>query len=78
MDPSVGWALSWWIAWFLNFFGMEVKGEPKQRSGSIPGVTRLPGGKPRQPKVRKQSGEEGSLPDDLIDTRLTKASAILD
>lgn len=77
MDPSVGWALSWWIAWFLNLFGMEVKQDPKQRSGSSPGVTRQPGGKPRHPKIRKQSGEEGSLPDDLVDMRLARTPAIL-
>jgi hypothetical protein len=61
MDPSMGWALSWWIAWFLSLFGMEVERESKQRSGSNPGVTRQPGGKPRQPKSSRWSETGASL-----------------
>ncbi len=82
MDPSMGWALSWWIAWFIRLmeqytpFNFDV--ESKQRSGSIPGVTRQLGSKPRQPKTWKQSEGNDPLPDPPIDKRLTKASAILD
>ncbi len=74
MDPSMGWALSFWIAWFLGLFGIELDSD----TGSSPEVTKQPGGKERQPKTWKQSESDGPLPDPPIDKRLTKASAILD
>ena len=73
MDPSMGWALSFWIAWFLDLFGIRAK-----RSGSNPEVTRQPGGKERQPKTWKQSESDEPHYSSLIDKRLTKVSAILD
>jgi hypothetical protein len=78
MDPSMGWALSWWIAWFLSLFGMEVERESKQRSGSNPGVTRQPGGKPRQPKSSRWSETGGLISPTSGRTGLVRKPAILD
>lgn len=74
MDPSMGWALSFWIAWFLGLFGIELRSD----TGSSPEVTKQPGGKERQPNTWKQPESDEPRHSPLVDKRLTKASAILD